>query len=57
MDWETTGDLIHHLQTETYKQLLLLMELSPRAPIVEFYTVEEMRGLDLVESARDGSSA
>ena len=50
--WTTADDLIAHLQSDTYKRLLLLMELSPRAPVLQFYTVQEIRGLDLVEMAR-----
>ena len=51
--WATTEDLIRHLQSEIYKRLLLLMELSPKPPVVQFYMVEEVRGLDLVKEARD----
>jgi len=51
--WETIHDLTRHLQSDTYKSLLLLMELSPLAPRLVFYTVSETRGLDLVEEARN----
>jgi quinol monooxygenase YgiN len=51
--WETIHDLTRHLQSDTYKRFLLLMELSPIAPRLEFYTVAETRGLDLVEEARN----
>jgi len=54
--WATTEDLIHHLQSESYKRLLLLMELSPKPPVLQFYTVEEIRGLDLVKEARDSTN-
>lgn len=53
MDWDSTDDLIRHLRSETYKQFLLLMELSPSQPLVQFYTVDEVRGLELVATARD----
>jgi quinol monooxygenase YgiN len=51
--WATEADLIRHLQSDAYKQLLLLMELSPNPPILQFYTVREVEGLDLVQKARD----
>lgn len=51
-NWESEQDLTRHLQSDAYKSLLLLMELSPTSPIVAFYTVEKVRGLDLVEEAR-----
>ena len=53
--WANTEDLICHLRSEIYKRLLLLMELGAAAPVVEFYTVLEIRGLDLVEAARGPS--
>ena len=50
--WETQRDLIRHLQSDSYKRFLLLMELSAGPPVVEFFNVLEIRGLDLVEAAR-----
>jgi quinol monooxygenase YgiN len=54
-NWATAEDSIRHLQSDGYKQLLLLMELGPRPPILRFYTVQETRGLDLVQQARGSS--
>lgn len=54
--WAGPSDLILHLQSDAYKRLLLLMELSPEPPVLQFYTVEEVRGLDLVEMARESST-
>ncbi len=51
-NWETADDLTRHLQSENYKRLLLLMELSPVPPVLEFWTVEGVSGLDLVRTAR-----
>ena len=51
--WATSDGLISHLQSDTYKRLLLLMELSPSPPVIEFYTVLETHGLDLVQEARE----
>jgi quinol monooxygenase YgiN len=50
--WETQKDLIRHLQSEIYKKLILLMELSAAPPVLEFYSVLEISGLDMVEAAR-----
>ena len=52
-NWATEEDLVRHLQSETYKRLLLLMELGRSAPEVQFYAVEQVSGLDLVEKARN----
>ncbi len=51
--WESQECLIRHLQSDGYKRLLLLMELSTTTPVVEFLSVVEIRGLELVESARN----
>jgi quinol monooxygenase YgiN len=51
--WKTQGDFFRHLRSDAYKKFLVLMELGCEPPIVEFYTVSEMRGLGLVEAARE----
>ena len=55
-NWATPEDLIRHLQSDMYKRLLLLMELSPVPPVLEFCTVQEVSGLDLVRKARSQSA-
>lgn len=50
--WNSKDDLVRHLRSETYKKLLLVMELGTRAPVIEFFTVSEIRGMELIESAR-----
>lgn len=54
--WASEDDFVRYLRSGIYKRLLLLMELSPSPPVLEFYTVLEIRGLDLVEHARDPSN-
>jgi quinol monooxygenase YgiN len=50
--WESQEYLVQYLRSQAYKRLLLLMELSATPPIVEFFKVLEIRGLDLVEQVR-----
>ena len=50
--WKTQDDLLRHIRTEHYKRLLSLMELGVAPPLVEFHTVMETRGLDLIERTR-----
>ncbi len=52
IDWESKADLIRFVQSADYKRLLLLMELSPKAPVIQFFSVIDFHGLDLVEMAR-----
>jgi len=53
--WENQEYLVRYLQSQIYKRLLLLAELGSAPPSVEFFTVVEFRGLDLVEGARSPS--
>jgi quinol monooxygenase YgiN len=55
-NWATLEDLIRHLQSETYKRLLLLMELGRMPPKLQFCSVQEVNGLDLVRQAREGNA-
>jgi quinol monooxygenase YgiN len=50
--WESAEDLTSHLQSDIYRRLLQLMELSSVPPVVEFWTVQDVSGLELVEKAR-----
>lgn len=50
--WDNQENLVSHLKSDLYKRLLLLMELSSAPPLLEFLTVMELRGLDLVEEVR-----
>jgi quinol monooxygenase YgiN len=53
--WESQEYLVRYLQAQNHKRLLLLAELASAPPGVEFFTVLEFRGLDLVEGARTAS--
>ena len=50
--WKSRGDLLQHIRSEHYKRLLMLLDLSSEPPTVEFHTVMETSGLELIESAR-----
>lgn len=53
--WSTQDDLLRHIRTEHYKRLLVLMDLGTGPPLVEFHTVAETKGLDLIEHVRNVS--
>lgn len=50
--WNTQNDLLRHIQSDTYRRLLLFMELGMESPGIVFYTVSELRGFDLIIAAR-----
>lgn len=51
--WKTRDDLISHMRSEPYRSLLSLMELSVEPPAIEFHTVTETQGLELVRVIRE----
>ena len=53
--WLATSDLLRHIRSDSYKRMLLLMELGIAPPSIEFYTVSTFRGLDLIFEARERS--
>lgn len=54
--WANQDDLVRHLQSDIYKKFLVLMEVSLAPPVLEFYMVHEVEGLNLVKDARDQPS-
>jgi quinol monooxygenase YgiN len=55
--WETQEDLIRHLQSDTYKRMLLMIETSRIPPVLRFSSVQDVSGLELVLRARTTSAA
>jgi quinol monooxygenase YgiN len=51
--WTSRDDLIRHLRSEHYKRLLALTELGSEPPLVEFHTVTETAGFELIQRVRD----
>jgi quinol monooxygenase YgiN len=52
--WKTEDELMQHLCSDEYKELLLLVELSVEPPSIEFHTVSETRGAELIHEVREG---
>jgi len=50
--WKTELDFRRHLRSEIYKQLLILMELSAEPPTVQFHTISDTQGMELVHATR-----
>jgi quinol monooxygenase YgiN len=51
-DWVSAADFERRLRSEAYRQLLLLMELSPEAPMIQFHSVRSTAGMDAILMAR-----
>lgn len=50
--WRTREALDRHLRSPLYGRVLEVMECSRKPPGVEFFTVTDVGGLELVEQAR-----
>jgi quinol monooxygenase YgiN len=51
-DWVSLADFERRLRSEAYRQLLLLMELSPEAPVIQFRSFCSTAGMDAILAAR-----
>jgi len=51
--WDSADDLLRHLRSGVYRQLLILIEMSAAAPSVQFHTISVTQGLEYVEAARE----
>src|SRR5262249_11467959 len=55
-DWVSPADFERRLRSEAYRQLLLLMELSLEAPVIQFHSVSSTAGMDAIRAARSGAA-
>jgi len=51
-EWQTEDDLRRRLRSDTFSQLLTLIEGTGQAPRIEFALDRETRGLDFMEEVR-----
>ena len=55
-EWLTEEDLRHRLRSESFAQLVALIEGASERPRIEFALAHETRGLDFVEEVRRAAS-
>ena len=53
-DWSNEQELKSHIRSRCFKDLLMLMETAPEAPVLEVRSVSQINGLDYVEAVRFG---
>ena len=51
-EWETLRDLERHIQSEEYRYILALMDLSTNPPEIKFNTISKTEGMELIEGVR-----
>jgi quinol monooxygenase YgiN len=51
-EWRTEDDLRRRMQSDTFSQLIMLIEEAVQSPQIEFKLPQETRGLDFVHEVR-----
>ena len=51
-EWRSEEDLRRHVQSESYRRILAVLEMSSREPEIRFSSIDEMRGMELIQEWR-----
>jgi len=50
--WRTEEELVRHLRSDEYRNLLLVMEMALKQPEIRFDTISSSTGIETIEKAR-----
>ena len=50
--WISDEDVQHHLQSEKYRKILLVVEMAAEPPEIRFDTIDHSTGVERIEQAR-----
>jgi len=53
--WRSEEDLKHHLRSEEYRNVLMVMEMALKHPEVRFNTISTSTGIETIEKARSSA--
>ncbi len=53
--WRSEEDLERHLRSRGYRNMLLVMEMALKHPVVKFNTVSTTTGMETIEKARSSA--
>ena len=51
-EWQNETQLVNHIRSHRYLQLLTILDLSAHEPEVRFYTATEPKGMEYIKSIR-----
>lgn len=51
-EWKSMDGLLGHIQSKEFNKVLAVMELASEPPKVEFLTISNKAGMELIEEAR-----
>lgn len=50
--WMSDEDVQHHLRSEKYRKILLVVEMAAEPPEIRFDTIAHSTGVEIIEQAR-----
>ena len=50
--WKSQEDILHHLRSDEYRQILLVLEMAEEPPDIRFDTIAHSGGVDIIRNAR-----
>ncbi|MCF8033560.1 MAG: antibiotic biosynthesis monooxygenase [Desulfarculaceae bacterium] len=50
--WKSQEDILHHLRSDDYRQVLLVLEMAEEPPDIRFDTIAHSGGVDIIRNAR-----
>jgi quinol monooxygenase YgiN len=50
--WRCDTDLQHHLRSEDYQKVLMVIEMARTSPEIRFNTISDLGGVEIIEEAR-----
>ena len=50
--WESSQDLMLHLKSDAYRNILLVIEMAVEPPDIRFETITHTGGVEIIEKAR-----
>jgi quinol monooxygenase YgiN len=51
-EWRSEEELTHHLSSDHFRNVLLVMEMALEPPEIGFHTIEHSGGVEVIEKAR-----
>jgi len=54
--WTSEEDILHHLRSEEYRRVLLVVEMAEERPEIRFDTIRHSSGVETIEKARSRPS-
>jgi quinol monooxygenase YgiN len=51
--WESDQDILHHLKSDAYHRILMVIEMAEEPPDIRFDTISLSAGIEVIEKARN----